>query len=176
VVEADPGHGAVHQDVSRMSGENPRDGKERDVRSDSERESLAAKFDRHADDEGAILAEYRELAAGLGESAIGMLVNQILTEEEMHHLLLRTMATWLRKPADAAQAMRIPERADRAEILRRTQLLRMHERETIDACRRLEPQLSGELAGFLGILLNAMILDSEKHEKLLRAIETMLPE
>ena len=149
-------------------------GKECDVSSDTEGGSLADKFDRHADDEGSIMAEYRALAEGLGESAVGMLVNQILTEEEMHHLLLRTMATWLRKPAAAAEAMRIPERADRAEILRRTQLLRLHERETIDACRRLQPQLSGALAAFLGVLLDAMILDSEKHEKLLWAIEGML--
>jgi hypothetical protein len=29
------------------------------------------------------------------QHSAAMLVNQILTEEEIHHLLLRTMATWL---------------------------------------------------------------------------------
>ena len=68
------------------------------VARDEMRESLAASFDRHANEEGRILETYRELAENLGEDALGSLVSHILTEEELHHLLLRTMASWLREP------------------------------------------------------------------------------
>lgn len=149
------------------------------MRNHDELESLALKFDRHADEEGAILTKYRALAEGLGDSAAGMLVNQILTDEEVHHLLLRTMASWLREQEAAAQgtatrAMQLPEHADRAELLRLTRLLQEHERETVVACRRLRPRRLTALAVFLATLLEAMALDSEKHAKLLRAIEKML--
>jgi hypothetical protein len=70
--------------------------------------------------------------------------------------------------------MQLPERANRAELLRLTRLLQQHERETVDACRRLQPRSSNQLAVFMGTLLDAMALDSEKHEKLLLAIEKML--
>lgn len=139
-----------------------------------ERRYLADKFEWHADEEGAVLAEYRGLAEGLGDSAAGVLVNQILTDEEIHHLLLRTMAEWLRAEDVGADALRIPSTADRAELLRRTRALQVHERETIEACRDLQPQLTGDMAGVMGTLLDVLILDSEKHEKLLRAVERML--
>jgi hypothetical protein len=140
---------------------------------ENEREALAAKFEHHADEEGKILAQYRMLAEQLGDSSAGTLVSHILTEEEMHHLLLRTMAKWLREPA-ASPAGAVPASADRAELLRVTRMLRQHERETIDACRRLKSQLSAGSAGLLGPLLEAMMLDSEKHHRLLEAAEELL--
>jgi hypothetical protein len=143
------------------------------VSSDTKRASLAAKFERHADEEGKILEQYRTLADNLKSSAAGMLVNQILTEEEIHHLLLRTMAAWL-EDSMRDQVKVVPGEADRAEILRLTRTLRQHERETIDGCRQLISELSGEGEEFLGILLDAMAIDSEKHDRLLGAVEKML--
>jgi len=137
-------------------------------------ESLADEFERHADQEGHILAEYRVLADDLGDSAAGVLVNQILTDEEVHHLLLRTMAGWLRAQSLGADTMKVPQNANRTELLRRTRMLQEHERETIEACRELQPRLSGDMAGLLGTLLEVLILDSEKHEKMLRAVERIL--
>jgi len=137
-------------------------------------EALADEFERHADQEGHILAEYRNLADDLGDTAAGVLVNQILTDEEIHHLLLRTMAGWLRAQSVGAETMRVPQDANRAELLRRTHMLQEHERETIEACRELQPRLSGDMAGLLGTLLDVLILDSQKHERLLRAVERIL--
>src|SRR5512146_604002 len=108
-------------------------------------ESLADEFERHADLEGHILAEYRVLADDLGDSAAGVLVNQILTDEEIHHLLLRTMAGWLRAQSVGADTMTVPPAANRSELLRRTRMLQEHERETIEACRELQPRLEGDL-------------------------------
>ena len=73
---------------------------------DEKRRALAEAFDRHVEEEGRILEEYRRLSQPLGEGPLGFAVDLILTEEEMHHLLLRTMADWLRKPAAAGQAAR----------------------------------------------------------------------
>ena len=141
--------------------------------SDTERESLAAKFERHADEEGKILAEYRALSGKLGNSSAGNLVSHILTEEELHHLLLRTLAKWMReRPTEQERA--VPPDANRAELFRLTQKLQKHELETIDACRGAKSQLSGESAELLGTLLDALVLDSEKHHLLLAAVEQLL--
>jgi ferritin-like metal-binding protein YciE len=142
------------------------------VSSDTDRQSLAAKFDRHADEEGKILAEYRALSEKLGDSDLGSLVSHILTEEELHHLLLRTMGKWLREPSRQARAL--PPEATRAELLRLTQTLQRHEEDTIDACSKLQEQLGGHSEDLILTLLDAMVLDSEKHRQLLAVVEKML--
>lgn len=140
--------------------------------SDTERKSLAAKFERHADEESKILAQYRLLSEKLGDSDLGSLVSHILTEEELHHLLLHTMGTWLREPS--GQGRVLPPKAERGDLLRLTQTLQRHEQETIDACASLQTQLGAQGEDLLVILLDAMILDSEKHRRLLVAVENML--
>jgi hypothetical protein len=141
--------------------------------SDKERESLAATFERHADEEGKILTEYRALSEKLGDSSAGNLVSHILTEEELHHLLLRTLAKWMReRPTEQERA--IPRSANRAELLRLTQMLQKHELETIEACRGMKSALPGESAELLGALLDAMMLDSDKHHRLLDAVAKLL--
>jgi len=143
------------------------------VSTEAEREALAAKFDRHADEEGRILDQYRTLAEALGDGPAGMLVNQILTEEEIHHLLLRTMATWLREHSEAPPAA-VGRDVDRTELLRLTETLQHHERETIDACRALMGQISGASSHLLRTLLETMVLDSEKHHRLLTTVQELL--
>lgn len=141
--------------------------------SDEQRESLATELERHADEEGSILAQYRVLAERLGDSAAGMLVDQILTDEEVHHLLLRTMARWLREGGGPGTAP-IPVGANRTELLRLTQRLQAHESETIAACSTLCSQLSGDNAEIMGVLLEVMVLDSEKHHRLLTVLQRLL--
>lgn len=136
-------------------------------------ESLAATFHLHAEEEGKILAEYRKLAEKLGDSTVGFLVDHILTEEEMHHFLLRTMAKWLRERSAKLEGA-LPPDADRAELLRLTQDLRRHEEETIATCRDLQSRLPKEHRILLGIMLDVVVLDSEKHHRLLRAVEKMI--
>jgi hypothetical protein len=46
------------------------------------RESLAATFERHAEEEGKILAQYRTLVEKLGDIPARFLIKLILTEEE----------------------------------------------------------------------------------------------
>ncbi len=143
------------------------------VSSDKEREALADKFERHADEEGGILGEYRVLAEKLGDSVAGMLVNHILTDEEIHHLLFRTMATWLRARG-GVETTEIPVGTDCDELLRLTKLLQRHEGETIETCDALRQQLTGESTELMETLLEVMVMDSEKHQRLLTAVEKLL--
>lgn len=140
---------------------------------DTEREALAAKFERHADEEGRILEQYRTLAEALGTGPAGMLVNQILTEEEIHHLLMRTMATWLREQPSASHVV-VGRNVNRIELLRLTETLQHHERETIDTSRALMAQVSGPSSHLLRTLLEMMVLDSEKHHRLLTTVQELL--
>lgn len=139
----------------------------------TDRESLAATFDRHAADEGKVLAEYRVLSEKLGDSPAGFLVSHILTEEEMHHLLLSTVAAWLRRHPTSSEPA-LPEGVNPAALLELSRTLRHHESETIEACRKLKARLSPEQEGLIGTLLDVVILDSEKHHRLLLAVEKVI--
>lgn len=138
------------------------------------REFFAESLDRHVEAEGKILEEYRALSEKIADGPVGMLVDLILTEEEQHHFLLRTMANRLRKPLPGETLEFHKEKSARKELLRYTQKLRGHERETIGVFRNLKSQLPLEKNEFFDALLDVMILDSEKHERLLSAIEKMI--
>ncbi len=139
---------------------------------DEMRAELAKSFERHADEEGRILDSYRALSEQIGEDALGSLVSHILTEEELHHLLLRTMAGWLREPPGTSAAP--SHTSDRPKLLALTRELRHHERETIDACHALKSRVPENGGTVIRALLEAMALDSEKHDRLLGAVEAML--
>jgi hypothetical protein len=150
-----------------------RDRDEENMEDNDQRELLAARFDRHVDEEGRILGEYRVLSERLdSDSPIGFLIDLILTEEELHHLLLRTMAAWLRSPPTRDQGV-AAKAVIRDDLLGYTRRLQQHERETIDACRELKPQLPEEDRAVLESLLDSVVLDSEKHHRLLSAVEKL---
>jgi hypothetical protein len=135
----------------------------------STRESLAAAFERHAEEEDRILGQYRALAAKLGRSPAKFLVNLILTEEELHHELLRATARWLREDA-GSEGSAIPPGGSADELLRRTEELQHHEKDTIEACRSLRAELSGTGGQLLVSVLDVMAMDSEKHHRLLTTV------
>lgn len=134
-----------------------------------ERGLFAESLERHVEAETKILDEYRTLAGTMEDGAISFLIDLILTEEEQHHFLLRTMAKRLRDPFKNELSWVV----DPPELLRQTQRLREHERKTIDACLQLKSQVPQENADLFTALLDVMILDSEKHERLLLAVEKL---
>ena len=79
------------------------------TKSTDQREALAKQFDRHVEEEGKILQDYHKLSDKLTEGPLSVLINQIVTDEEMHHFLLRTVAEWLRSPRSRSPAL--PSRA-----------------------------------------------------------------
>ena len=137
------------------------------------RESLAATFERHAEEEGKILGQYRALVEELGDTPARFLIKLILTEEELHHELLRASAKWLREHS-GAEPNAIPPGASADELLRRTEQLQHHEKETIEACRNLRSDLSGTGGELLSSVLDIMAMDSEKHHRLLTAVQKMI--
>ena len=138
------------------------------------REALAREFDRHRAEEGEILEGYHALSDQLGEGPLGLLINHIATEEEMHHFLLGTLSDWLRAPGSPDEALS-ERRADRDALLRQTRMLRGHEKKTIEACRGLQAQLSGDEGELFDTILDAIATDSEKHHRLLETVEKLIP-
>ncbi len=137
--------------------------------SSNQRETLAAEFDRHVAEEDDILKEYRALSDKLSDGPLRVLVDHIVTEEEMHHFLLRTLSDWLRTPP-APVASLTDQGLDRDAILRYTTTLQDHETQTIEACRSLRSRLSGDEGEIFEALLDAIALDSEKHHRLLTTL------
>ncbi len=141
--------------------------------SNDHQQRLAAQFDQHVEEEGRILQQYRCLGEKISGGTVGFMIDSILAEEEMHHLMLRTMGKWLRDP-DSAKDESLLSGEERAEMQRLTEELARHEFETVQACRKLKDELYEGERDLLGTLLDAMVLDSEKHHRLLSAIAKML--
>jgi hypothetical protein len=139
----------------------------------NERETLAAEFDRHVAEEDEILKEYRTLSDKLTEGPLRVLVDHIVTEEEMHHFLLRTLSDWLRTPPAPSRSL-TDHGLDRDAIMRYTTALQDHETKTIEACRSLRSRLSSDEGEIFEALLDAIALDSEKHYRLLTTLGKMI--
>jgi hypothetical protein len=143
------------------------------VRSEEEREALGAELDRHVSQEERILQDYHVLSDKLPEGPLSVVVNHIVTDEEMHHFLLQTLADWVRHPltpAEEAEGLAV----DRGELLRLTRELRDHEVETIDACRALRERIDGGEGDLFDGILEAITLDSQKHHRLLKVVEAYI--
>jgi rubrerythrin len=140
------------------------------VNSDSRREALADEIERHIGAEESILKEYHLLVDHLPEGPLSILINQIATEEEMHHFLLSTLAEWLRSEPDTDPGSLLAG-IDRSAIADRARMLQVHEQETIDTCSELKQQVQGEPDELLEALLDVLILDSRKHHRLLAALD-----
>jgi hypothetical protein len=139
---------------------------------DNSRELCAACLDQHVETETGIMEEYRKLAGPIESGPARFLIDIILHDEERHHGLLRMMAKYLRMKNRRKNAL--PWVVDPYELARHMRKLQEHERETITACRELKSRTPPEESEFFGALLDALILDSEKHERLLGAIEKII--
>jgi hypothetical protein len=140
------------------------------------REAFGAELDRHVEAEERILQEYHLLSDKLPDGPLSVVVDHILTDEEMHHFLLRTLAEWVRSPQTAAVgASGCPDRND---LLRLTRELRVHEQETIAASSDLRERLRGSFgpgeADLCDGVLEAISLDSQKHHRLLEIVEKLV--
>lgn len=140
---------------------------------DNEREVLAGEIEKHVAEEERILTEYHALSESLPDGLLRVLVNHIVTEEKMHHFLLRTLVEWLRESPIATTGISKPS-VDLDALLARTRTLREHERDTIEACRSLRFELSDEAEEVLEVLLGVIALDSEKHHRLLSLVESQI--
>lgn len=138
-------------------------------------EALAEAFQRHAEEEGRVLEEYRALAAACGDGPLSRLLELILADEEVHHLQLLTMAKWLREgPGVGTRTEVALAGVDRERLLARTRTLKRHEEETAESCQAMQADLTGEQAEPFRAILEAMAQDSRKHHHLLSVVERLL--
>jgi len=139
----------------------------------NDREALAAVLDLHVLEESAILQDYRVLSDKLTDGPLRVLVDHVVTEEEMHHFLLRTLCDWLRAPVSPVESLSV-QGLDRDAILRQTEALKQHERQTAEACRELKGRIGDADHELFETILEAVALDSEKHHLLLTAVERLV--
>ncbi len=139
---------------------------------DKRREICAAYLDLHVENESAILEDYRKLAGPIESGPARFLLDLILHDEERHHGLLRMMAKYMR--IKNRQKSGLPWVIDPNELARDMRKLQEHERETIAACSELKIETPPEESEFFSALLDALILDSQKHERLLQAVERLV--
>lgn len=140
-----------------------------------DRENFARGLERHVVEEENILGEYRNLAGILKSGPAGLLIRLIFLDEEHHHFLLREMAERLKgsleeKPQAGAEG--VPQ----AEVLNLIKGLARHEEATIEDCRRLKSQSAAEETDLFDAILDALISDSEKHQRLLLALSRTMKE
>lgn len=135
-----------------------------------ERALFAKALEWHAGQEGTILEEYRTLTSRLQGSSVRMLTELILTDEEQHHNLLLKVVKQLRRPA-GGRTKRIGQNDNLEGLIQETQKLREHEKETVQVCRKLKSQINLKESELYEAILDALIFDSQKHQRLLLAVE-----
>ncbi len=135
-----------------------------------ERELFAKALEWHVGEEQRILEEYRTLTSRLKGSSVSLLTDLILTDEDHHHALLQKMVKKLREPAGGKTRSTLED--DNFEgLLQETRKLREHEKETVQVCRKLKSQMNLKEPELFEAILDALIFDSEKHQRLLLAVE-----
>ncbi len=136
----------------------------------NERELFAKALEWHVGEEQRILEEYRTLTSRLKGSSVSMLTDIILTDEDQHHALLQKMVKKLREPAGGKTRSTLED--DNFEgLLHETRKLREHEKETVQVCRKLKSQMNMKEPEIFEAIFDALIYDSEKHQRLLLAVE-----
>jgi hypothetical protein len=134
-------------------------------------ERFAAGLERHVAEEEEILKKYQHLVGLLKAGAAGLLVRAIFLDEKQHHHVLSEMAKELRSLAERNPI--IPDRS-RADILKMVEELIQHEEANIENCRALKEQLSEPENDLFAAVLEAVMCDSEKHKRLLLALDEVL--
>lgn len=119
-----------------------------------------------------IVEEYRALAEMLESIPVGLLLDWVVIEEEAHHTLLINI---LDTPKQTVQK-RGENGADSVERERETMLcwvgrLRLKEQAVVAACRSLKGQACWENGNVVDAFLDALVRDSEKHQRFLLAVE-----
>jgi hypothetical protein len=132
---------------------------------------------RHGAQEGAILAEYEQLADDQESSAaFRYLARMIMTDEHRHHQIFNDLAEALRQMTELrADDEPIPAlrglRADRDRILATTERLLEVEHEDAKELKRLAKEMKDYRETTLwGLLIDLMQDDTAKHIKILEFI------
>jgi len=142
------------------------------VNAKKEREILVVGLERLLRKESKIVEEYHSLAEMLESVPVSLLLNWVVIEEEAHHTILSNIIHSLKQTVQKGSETG----ADGVEMERDAMLfwiarLRMKELAVVADCRSLKSQACLENGDVVDAFLEAMIMDSEKHQRFLMAVE-----
>lgn len=129
----------------------------------------------HTEKEAKMVKEYRALSGLVDSIPAGLLFDWVIAEEEAHQRLARNMIEALSQlPAkDIGNGTDGPG-AEQDKVLFYTDRLRLCEERFAADCLYLKSQAGWEGGELFDALLDAMVMDSKKHQKILWAVEKMV--
>jgi len=145
---------------------------EKAMNAKKERELLVAGLERLLHKQSKIVDDYRALAEMLEGIPAGHLLDWVVIEQVAHRTLLINIIHSLKKGAQK----RSGNGAAGVETERETMLcwvkrLKMKEQTVVAACRSLKSQACWENGDVADAFLDALVMDSEKHQRFLLAVE-----
>lgn len=137
---------------------------------------LVGMLARHGKEEGVLLERYQRFATDAGSPAVRYLVQMILDEERRHHRLLAEMANTIawgwseNSPGEAAPEI-FPRNEPDDALARETRELLAAEKRDRGELRKLRKELKPfEQTTLWALVVDLMLLDTEKHTRILRFI------
>jgi rubrerythrin len=135
---------------------------------------------QHGEKEGELLARYERYASQATSPAVRYLVNLILEDERRHHRLLEELANtiawgWSDNSPGPATPEMYPRLEDSQALRRETRALLNFEEADRKELRRLRRELRAyEDTTLWALIVDILILDTNKHKEILRFIAKCL--
>ena len=134
------------------------------------RELLVVALEKLLHSESKIVEDYRALAEMLDGIPAGLLLDWVVIEEEAHHTLLINILHSLKQTERKGRG----NGAANIEVERETMLcwierLKTKETNVIGVCRALKSQAGWRTGDVVDVFLDAVVMDSEKHQRFLVA-------
>lgn len=135
---------------------------------------LVAILARHGAEEGRMLSEYDRLADSTSDPAARYLIDVIMQDEHKHHRMLAELATAMAWGALGTLETSVPPLGWHLDEELRAATRRLREHEDLD--RRELQTLRKRLRAFeettlWALIVDLMVLDTQKHSTILRFIE-----
>lgn len=133
-------------------------------------------MDAHVSGEAKHIAGYRALRDAIADPVVSVLMDLVIEDEDRHHDLLRRMASRLHSDIEAtsvAGAIPFTRSAKGSWAKEIAELVEDYARDEIAGSRemrRLARECRSLYDGLLGLLLDTIADDSEKHERIIRFI------
>lgn len=136
-----------------------------------EREIFLAALERLLDKERGIIEEYRTLAELVKSVPTALLLDWVVIEAEAHFTLLCTIMTSLKRiPRNQGKGLD-GEALEQENALGWVRRLRLKEQAIRADCCSLKSQACWEDKDLIDALLDGLLMDSEKHQRFLVAVE-----
>jgi hypothetical protein len=135
-----------------------------------ERELLVVGLEKLLHTESKIVEDYRALAEMLDGIPAGLLLDWVVIEEEAHHTLLINILNSLKQTAQKGRGSGVDGmEMERAAMLCWIKRLQTKEQKVVAICRALKSQAGWETGDAVDAFIDAVIMDSEKHQRFLLA-------